>query len=446
MKKKQLFLMMAILMMAFGFAGCPVSDDDDLDTGKNTEKKDPKVDKKSLEFSAEGGTQSVKVTTSGYKRYGFALDNADKSWLSAEIVSGKKTINITAKANTTGKERSATVKCYVTDVENSTDAQRVYLPVKVTQKANGTPSVSPTSLTFESSGGTQSVKVTTANYKYGGCTIDDDAKSWLSRNYPGGGTIELTASPNTTGRERSTTVKCYATNAQKGTDDDTYFMNVKVTQKASEPSESRALKVISFNYRYYFTLQKSEEVNGKTTTDDPNRVQGFLFWSTSDEPETAIEKEIWKSIKYSAYVTGTTAYVLLEFNYKRKNDLGEDSNSAWKMSFEIPNFPLNTISSDKGYDNCKIMNVRYSSKHYTGSKLDSSQEFDATNLPGTVSSNGYYAAIGAGGKESEGVLISNFTSWSTGYDDIIGSPWTQRFQLIGDKDNSFGLTIELEFE
>ena len=86
---------MTILMMAFGFAGCPVSDDDDLDTGKNTEKKDPKVDKKSLEFSAEGGTQSVKVTTSGYKRYGFALDNADKSWLSAEIVSGKNTINIT---------------------------------------------------------------------------------------------------------------------------------------------------------------------------------------------------------------------------------------------------------------------------------------------------------------------------------------------------------------
>jgi hypothetical protein len=105
--------------------------------------------------------------------------------------------------------------------------------VKVTQKANGTPSVSPTSLTFESSGGTQSVKVTTANYKYGGCTIDDDAKSWLSRNYPGGGTIELTASPNTTGRERSTTVKCYATNAQKGTDDNTYFMNVKVMQKAN---------------------------------------------------------------------------------------------------------------------------------------------------------------------------------------------------------------------
>jgi hypothetical protein len=251
MKKKQFFLMMTILMMAFGFAGCPVSDDDDLDTGKNTEKKDPKVDKKSLEFSAEGGTQSVKVTTSGYKRYGFALDNADKSWLSAEIVSGKNTINITAKANTTGKERSATVKCYVTDVENSTDAQRVYLPVKVTQKANGTPSVSPTSLTFESSGSTQSVKVNTAGYKYCGCIIDDAAKSWLSRNYVSGGIIELTATPNTTDMERSTTIRCYATNAQKGTDDDTYFMNVKVTQKAKAPDSQDDLYLVDDQGDWY---------------------------------------------------------------------------------------------------------------------------------------------------------------------------------------------------
>ena len=251
MKKKQLFLMMAFLMMALCFAGCPANDDDDLDTGKNTEKRDPKVDKTSLEFSADGGTQSVKVTTSGYKRYGFALDDADKSWLSAKTVSGKNAIEITAKANTTGKERTATVKCYVTDVENSTNAQRVYMPVKVTQKASGTPSVSPTSLTFESSGGTQNVKVTTAGYKYYGCIIDDAASSWLSRNYESGGTIELAATPNSTDKERSTTIKCYATNAQKGTDDDTYFMNVKVTQKAKASGSQSGSYLVDDQGDYY---------------------------------------------------------------------------------------------------------------------------------------------------------------------------------------------------
>lgn len=195
-----------------------------------TQKPTATVSPDKLTFKTGGGTKSVAVEGSGFKHISFEIP---PSWLGVKVNENDKTVEITAKPNLTGKERKDTVMCYVTNADKPTDKDKTYLPVTVTQSGKA-PTVSPTSLTFEAEGGMKSLKVTIEGYRYFGCTIDDGAKSWLSRNYVSGGTIELTAEPNTTGKERTTTVKCYATNAQKGTDSETYFMNVKVTQKAGK--------------------------------------------------------------------------------------------------------------------------------------------------------------------------------------------------------------------
>lgn len=183
-----------------------------------------------LTFKTGGGTNSVMVDGSGFKHIGY---DTPQSWLTVKVDESDKSIEFTVKPNLTGKERKDTVMCYVANTTNPAKKDKLYLPVIVTQQAKA-PTVSPTSLTFDAAGGMKTLTVTLEGYKYYGCTIDDGAKAWLSRNYGSGGTIELTAEPNTTGKDRTTTVKCYATNAQKGTDSETYFMDVKVTQKAGK--------------------------------------------------------------------------------------------------------------------------------------------------------------------------------------------------------------------
>ena len=93
-----------------------------------------------LNYSAEGGTQSVKVTAKGFTRFGYNVSNEYKSWISAKTVKGG-TIEITAQPNTTGKERIGYVRAYVCNEEKPTEAQKVYLKdsIKVTQAANKEP-------------------------------------------------------------------------------------------------------------------------------------------------------------------------------------------------------------------------------------------------------------------------------------------------------------------
>lgn len=193
----------------------------------------PSADPDSLTFDAAGGTQSVKITTQGFKRYGCIINDADKSWLSRQITSGGNS-EVTAQPNTTGKERTATIRYYVTNVQNSTDAERIYIDVKITQKAgtSATPTVIPTSLTYEAEGGMQTLTIKVQGYKYCGCIIDDAAKSWLKKNYTGGGVYELTADPNETSQIRTTTIRCYVANEKNAPEDKKIYIDVPVTQKA----------------------------------------------------------------------------------------------------------------------------------------------------------------------------------------------------------------------
>lgn len=100
---------------------------------------DVSVEPDTLKFSAEGGTQKLKVTAQGYKRFGCNIAKEYSSWLKAKAISGG-TVEITAQPNDTGKERKANIKCFVTNEENATDDQKVFMPVTIVQKANSQPS------------------------------------------------------------------------------------------------------------------------------------------------------------------------------------------------------------------------------------------------------------------------------------------------------------------
>ena len=143
-------------------------------------------------------------------------------------------MKFTVTPNTTGSPRETTVYCFVTNEEKSTDAQLIYLPVKIKQAAADSPSVFPTELTFEASGGTQSVKVTAQGYTKFGYHIDKEYSSWLTGKAISGGTVEITAQLNDTGKERTATIQCFVTNVDNATDDQKVFMPVTIVQKANQ--------------------------------------------------------------------------------------------------------------------------------------------------------------------------------------------------------------------
>lgn len=102
-------------------------------------KKEASVSPKALTFPAEGGTQTLTVTSKGYNRYNHTISFENKSdaanpWLSGKNNSGGK-LEVTALPNTTGKKRVAYVKAFVFNEDKPND--KVYLDsVKVTQEAN----------------------------------------------------------------------------------------------------------------------------------------------------------------------------------------------------------------------------------------------------------------------------------------------------------------------
>jgi hypothetical protein len=184
------------------------------------------ISPETLTFLRGGGTKTVKLTVKGYKRFGYDIP---PSWLTVKLGQGN-TYEITASENTTGEKRTATLKCYVTNEENPTTEQKVYLPLEVAQIATP-PSVSPESLTFDNTGGTQTVTIKPQGYARRGFTIDDEVKSWLSAKNGENNTVNITVQANTTGKDRTGTVWCYVTNVTNSTEAQRIYMPVKITQK-----------------------------------------------------------------------------------------------------------------------------------------------------------------------------------------------------------------------
>ena len=88
-----------------------------------------------LLFSSDEGSQEALIKKESYLYQGATVGDEYKDWLSAKVDDDGK-VTVTVKQNTTGRRRSGTVFCYVTNELNPTDAQIVYLPITVRQSSN----------------------------------------------------------------------------------------------------------------------------------------------------------------------------------------------------------------------------------------------------------------------------------------------------------------------
>ncbi len=88
-----------------------------------------------LTFSADGGTQTVTVDYGGWTYFDAIVADEHASWLSAKAAANG-TVTVTVKKNTSGGRREGTVFCYVTNEQNPTDEQILYLPVTVKQASD----------------------------------------------------------------------------------------------------------------------------------------------------------------------------------------------------------------------------------------------------------------------------------------------------------------------
>lgn len=133
----------------------------------------PSVSPTSVSFEAEGGTDTtVKINKGSYKYCDAEVPEEFEKWLSAKA-SNDGTVSITAQLNT-GEEREGKIKCWVSNKENPSPADKKYIDpsVTVTQKAGDDESLfDPTDLVFPVEGGVRCI-----SYK-----IESD--QWLARRW-----------------------------------------------------------------------------------------------------------------------------------------------------------------------------------------------------------------------------------------------------------------------
>lgn len=91
----------------------------------------------SLDFEAEGGTQSTFLDLGDFAFYGADVNSAGASWCRAVKLGSSGEVQITAQPNLTKQSRECVVECWVSDESYPLDKEKIVIPVKVTQQAGG---------------------------------------------------------------------------------------------------------------------------------------------------------------------------------------------------------------------------------------------------------------------------------------------------------------------
>ena len=118
------------------------------------------------------------------------------------------------------------------------DYNRKTEPYKVELSLKEAVSVSPDSLGFGASGGTQSTFINYGTYKYYGAKVRSEGNGWCGVEAPKGspGEIKVTVLANTTGKKRECVIDCYVAETADATEKEWVKMPVKITQKANGKS------------------------------------------------------------------------------------------------------------------------------------------------------------------------------------------------------------------
>jgi len=209
------------------------------------------------------------------------------------------------------------------------------LSIELRDQEQKSASVSPTELTFPAEGNTQSVKVTAQGFTKFGYKISEENKSWLSAKTVKGGTIEITAQPNTTGKERIGYVRAYVCNEEKPTEAQKVYLkdSIKVTQAGNKEPEQQesAYELVSGGINMYYAVEWRSEIEFKEGDD---RVT-----------ITPSGKGAKVQIQQSGEDTGRNA----EWEYTLSFDVDDLSLYDSKQA-KISNFRYEFIKEGKGYD------------------------------------------------------------------------------------------------
>ena len=118
------------------------------------------------------------------------------------------------------------------------DYNRKTEPYKVELSLKEAVSVSPDSLGFGASGGTQSTFINYGTYKYYGAKVRSEGNGWCGVEAPKGspGEIKVTVLANTTGKKRECVIDCYVAEEADATEKEWVKMPVKITQQADSKS------------------------------------------------------------------------------------------------------------------------------------------------------------------------------------------------------------------
>ena len=173
----------------------------------------------SASFGAEGGTKTFAVNASGTWKITTNLT----SWI--HVTKSGNTVNLRVDKNNGSSQRTGTIEFVSGD-------KKVVVPIK--QTGSTTLSVTPDHLTYDSSGGSKTINVTSNN----SWSIGTGIASWghLTKN---GNVLTVRIDPNNSSSTRSDWFSIKAGNKEK---------RINISQSGMSPSLSVSTNSVSFDY------------------------------------------------------------------------------------------------------------------------------------------------------------------------------------------------------
>lgn len=396
----------------------------------------------SLSFTAEGGNETITVTSN----LSWTVTSSD-AWLTLSNSSGEgdATLTVVAQENTSTSSRSGILTFKGKDIT---------FTVNVTQEgASPNFSVTPTTLSFTSSGGSQSVSIK-SNQAW---TASFDV-SWLSLSTASGtgdATVSITAQANTSTDNRAGTVtftsggKTYTvTVIQDGAA--THFEITPTTITFTSKGESKSISIMS-NQPWTVSSDASwlKLSDNSGTGDATLSVTAEENTSTSSRSSTIIFKAGGKDYTVSVMQEGATPFFnvspeSLSFSSSSESkSITVTSNLSWAASSDVSWL---TLSNSSGLGNATLTltteantstnsrsgTVTFSAggKTYTVSVSQAGADPTFSVTPTTLS---FTASAG-----SKYVSITSNTSWTASSD---GS-WLTLSKSAGEGNATLSLTVE----
>ena len=373
-----------------------------LDDGDSVMEENPSngylnLDRKSMEFFANGGTLKTLIVTN-YLYY--SCSTKDK-WITCSIPSDLNEMTVRVAANDSTAERKGQVTVMTTDSKGQV-LKTVVLPVvqKGKEVTENYINASPSTLLFDAKGGKLSSTVSHSRaYNYVSADYDNSMAGWATVDVSLSGddfVITVDATPNTTGKERTGMVTAFAAYNQQFLNDalngnvdanNVLVTTIVVKQAANEAQEDGeeikdAVRTVQFDFD---VAALNDE--GKNSTDGTS-------WSfdKSEQPEDVIK--VTKK--------GKGIHVECSTSYKKAYSSEGYTDCSATLSFDVDDLGDAWMNRKT-----KVLNGKFKSNetdYYNGEKTSVVEyAIDFTNVP--MEMGNWWK-----GETADGVKFSNFYS------------------------------------